>query len=151
MCTARGNIGRLAGGGVLPQTLVHAHASRKSIWTTGLEPLAEVEGALLVVEVLHLPHPKLLGLLGGREHFCGIRGRRESMGRSRTRTQGRSLTNNRTSAGTQTYKQRDKQILQPSTAHAPSHPLRMPPSIPRCTISSFTCASAHLARRQFLS
>jgi hypothetical protein len=23
-----------------------------------------------VVEVLHLPHPKLLGLLGGREHFC---------------------------------------------------------------------------------
>jgi len=36
----------------------------------GLEPLAEVEGALLVVEVLHLPHPKLLGLLGGREHFC---------------------------------------------------------------------------------
>ena len=35
-----------------------------------LEPLAEVEGALLVVEVLHLPHPKLLGLLGGSEHFC---------------------------------------------------------------------------------
>ena len=28
----------------------------------GLEPLAEVEGALLVVEVLHLPHPKLGGL-----------------------------------------------------------------------------------------
>jgi hypothetical protein len=24
-----------------------------------------------VVEVLHLPHPKLLGLLGGGEHFCG--------------------------------------------------------------------------------
>jgi len=35
----------------------------------GLKPLAEVERALLVVEVLHLPHPKLLGLLGGREHF----------------------------------------------------------------------------------
>ena len=36
-----------------------------------LEPLAEVEGALLVVEVLHLPHPQLLGLLGGREHYLG--------------------------------------------------------------------------------
>ena len=35
-----------------------------------LEPLAEVEGALLVVEVLHLPHPELGGLLRGREHFC---------------------------------------------------------------------------------
>jgi hypothetical protein len=38
-----------------------------------LEPLAEVERALLVVEVLHLPHPKLGGLLGGGnglEHFC---------------------------------------------------------------------------------
>ena len=23
-----------------------------------------------MVEVLHLPHPKLLGLLGGGEHFC---------------------------------------------------------------------------------
>jgi len=36
-----------------------------------LEPLAEVEGALLVVEVLHLPHPKLggLGLGDSREHF----------------------------------------------------------------------------------
>jgi hypothetical protein len=34
-----------------------------------LEPLTEVEGALLVVEVLHLPHPKLLGLLASREHF----------------------------------------------------------------------------------
>jgi len=35
----------------------------------GLEPLAEVEGALLVVEVLHLPHPKLggLGLSDSRE------------------------------------------------------------------------------------
>jgi hypothetical protein len=29
----------------------------------GLEPLAEVERALLVVEVLHAPHPELLGLL----------------------------------------------------------------------------------------
>ena len=28
-----------------------------------VKPLAEVEGALLVVEVLHLPHPQLLGLL----------------------------------------------------------------------------------------
>ena len=38
----------------------------------GLEPLAEVEGALLVVEVLHAPHPELLGslLVVGGEHFC---------------------------------------------------------------------------------
>jgi len=36
-----------------------------------LEPLAEVEGALFVVEVLHAPHPELGGLLlVGREHFC---------------------------------------------------------------------------------
>ena len=28
-----------------------------------LEPLSEVERALLVVEVLHAPHPELLGLL----------------------------------------------------------------------------------------
>ena len=35
-----------------------------------LEPLAEVQGALLVVEVLHAPHPKLLGLLlVGGEHL----------------------------------------------------------------------------------
>ena len=37
-----------------------------------LEPLAEVERALLVVEVLHLPHPELGGLLSGgkgREHL----------------------------------------------------------------------------------
>ena len=34
-----------------------------------LEPLAEVEGALLVVQVLHLPHPKLLGLLHVGEHL----------------------------------------------------------------------------------
>jgi len=40
-----------------------------NLLTFGLKPLAEVERALLVVEVLHLPHPKLLGLLGGREHF----------------------------------------------------------------------------------
>ena len=39
--------------------------------TTGLEPLAEVEGALLVVEVLHLPHPQLLGLLHVGEHSAG--------------------------------------------------------------------------------
>jgi hypothetical protein len=37
----------------------------------GLEPLAEVERALLVVEVLHAPHPELGGLLLGLgEHFC---------------------------------------------------------------------------------
>jgi len=36
-----------------------------------LEPLAEVEGTLLVVEVLHAPHPELGGLLlVGGEHFC---------------------------------------------------------------------------------
>ena len=36
-----------------------------------LEPLAEVEGALLVVEVLHAPHPELGGLLlVSGEHFC---------------------------------------------------------------------------------
>ena len=36
----------------------------------GLEPLAEVERALLVVEVLHAPHPKLGGLLLGLgEHY----------------------------------------------------------------------------------
>jgi hypothetical protein len=37
----------------------------------GLEPLAEVERALLVVQVLHAPHPELLGLLLGilGEHF----------------------------------------------------------------------------------
>jgi hypothetical protein len=37
-----------------------------------LEPLAEVQGALLVVEVLHLPHPELGGLLSsgnGLEHL----------------------------------------------------------------------------------
>ena len=40
--------------------------------TTRLEPFAEVEGALFVVEVLHAPHPELGGLLlVGREHFCG--------------------------------------------------------------------------------
>jgi hypothetical protein len=46
--------------------------------TCGLEPLAEVEGALLVVEVLHAPHPELGSLLLGLgEHFCA-RGRRGS-------------------------------------------------------------------------
>ena len=40
-------------------------------WSSDLEPLAEVEGALLVVEVLHAPHPELGGLLlVGSEHFC---------------------------------------------------------------------------------
>ena len=41
-----------------------------------LEPLAEVERALLVVEVLHLPHPQLggLGLGNGREHSAKGRG-----------------------------------------------------------------------------
>ena len=36
-----------------------------------LEPLAEVQRALLVVEVLHLPHPQLgsLGLGNSGEHF----------------------------------------------------------------------------------
>ena len=41
----------------------------------GLEPLAEVEGALLVVEVLELPRPQLGGLLSlgnGREHSAQI-------------------------------------------------------------------------------
>ena len=40
-----------------------------SIPDSDLEPLAEVEGALLVVEVLHLPHPELLSLLRGGEHL----------------------------------------------------------------------------------
>ena len=43
----------------------------------GLEPLAEVERALLVVEVLHLPHPELGGLLSGgkgREHSVERKG-----------------------------------------------------------------------------
>ena len=42
-------------------------------WTHNLEPLAEVERALLVVEVLHAPHPQGLGLLlvvGGEHCFC---------------------------------------------------------------------------------
>ena len=41
-----------------------------------LEPLAEVERALLVVEVLHAPHPEGLGLLlvVGGEHFCRHKG-----------------------------------------------------------------------------
>ena len=42
-------------------------------WTHNLEPLAEVERALLVVEVLHLPHPELGGLLRGGEHFSATR------------------------------------------------------------------------------
>jgi len=44
---------------------------RKSPETARLEPLSEVEGALLVVKVLHAPHPELGGLLlVGGEHFC---------------------------------------------------------------------------------
>ncbi len=40
-----------------------------------LEPLAEVEGALLVVEVLHAPHPELGGLLLGLgEHLAQGKG-----------------------------------------------------------------------------
>ena len=41
-----------------------------------LEPLAEVERALLVVQVLHAPHPELLGLLLGilGEHFWKDKG-----------------------------------------------------------------------------
>ena len=40
--------------------------------SSNLEPLAEVERALLVVEVLHAPHPELGGLLlvGGEHCFC---------------------------------------------------------------------------------
>ena len=43
---------------------------RYATYLARLEPLAEVEGALLVVEVLHLPHPELggLGLGDGLEH-----------------------------------------------------------------------------------
>ena len=37
--------------------------------TLDLEPLAEVERALLVVEILHFPHPKFLGLLRGGKHL----------------------------------------------------------------------------------
>ena len=50
-----------------------------------LEPLAEVERALLVVEVLHLPHPKFLGLLRGGEHSCA-RMARVRAGQARLRT-----------------------------------------------------------------
>ena len=44
-----------------------------------LEPFAEVQRALLVVEVLHLPHPELGGLLSGgkgRVHLLIQRGRK---------------------------------------------------------------------------
>jgi hypothetical protein len=46
--------------------------SAKTNSRAGLEPLAEVQRALLVVEVLKAPQPKLLGLLSlrGVEHFC---------------------------------------------------------------------------------
>jgi len=48
--------------------------------TNGLEPLAEVEGALLVVEVLHAPHPELGGgLLVGGEHLLRARGQRQPL------------------------------------------------------------------------
>ena len=62
-----------------PQTVRRTARSRARFKEQGnpktssnrLEPLTEVEGALLVVEVLHAPHPKLLGLLlVGGEHFC---------------------------------------------------------------------------------
>jgi hypothetical protein len=53
------------------------HSIDKMREIRGLEPTAEVEGALLVVEVLHLPHPKLLGLLGGSEHLHKRRCRRQ--------------------------------------------------------------------------
>jgi len=44
---------------------------RRNDAASNLEPLAEVQGALLVVEVLHAPHPELGGgLLVGGEHFC---------------------------------------------------------------------------------
>jgi hypothetical protein len=46
-----------------------AHPREQFLNQDDLEPLAEVEGALLVVEVLHLPHPELGGLLRGGEHF----------------------------------------------------------------------------------
>ena len=47
---------------------------RNSQKASNLEPLAEVEGALLVVQVLHAPHPELLGLLLGilGEHYPAI-------------------------------------------------------------------------------
>ena len=40
--------------------------------TAGLKPFTEVERALLVMEILHAPHPQGLGLLlvVGGEHFC---------------------------------------------------------------------------------
>ena len=53
---------RLHGRTVPPVTMA-------SVARGNLEPLAEVEGALLVVEVLHLPHPELLSLLRGGEHL----------------------------------------------------------------------------------
>ena len=53
---------RLHGKTVPPVTMA-------SVARGNLEPLAEVEGALLVVEVLHLPHPELLSLLRGGEHL----------------------------------------------------------------------------------
>ena len=43
---------------------------RRNDAASNLEPLAEVQGALLVVEVLHAPHPELGGglLVVGGEH-----------------------------------------------------------------------------------
>ena len=41
--------------------------------TAGLKPFTEVERALLVMEILHAPHPQGLGLLlvvGGEHCFC---------------------------------------------------------------------------------
>ena len=63
----------------LNRDLLDAHTERRKASgedcqrksRNNLEPLAEVEGALLVVEVLHAPHPELGGLLlVGGEHFC---------------------------------------------------------------------------------
>ena len=62
----------------LNRDLLDAHTERRKASgedcqrksTNNLEPLAEVQGALLVVEVLHAPHPELGGLLlVGGEHF----------------------------------------------------------------------------------
>ena len=58
--------------------------------TIGLEPLAEVEGALLVVEVLHLPHPKLGGLLRGGEHLPTPKGQQRGICGTPTTARARS-------------------------------------------------------------
>eukprot|EP00960_Hanusia_phi_P055490 762982-Hanusia_phi.AAC.3 len=64
-------------GTVLPDYSACALKTKRiyATYLARLEPLAEVEGALLVVEVLHLPHPELggLGLGDGLEH-CYLKG-----------------------------------------------------------------------------